>query len=98
MVGYENILETVHVIESIHRFLFLIFAYLVFLRFCCLKTDLMMCKLKDILYNSKICYIMYIYLVLDVKGQVVLDIDCGQGNAFPLDCWLEHKFKSILLN
>ena len=41
---------------------------------------------------------MYIYLVLDVKGQVVLDIDCGQGNAFPLDCWLEHKFKSILLN
>ena len=68
MVGYENILETVHVIKSIHRFLFLIFAYLVFLRFCCLKTDLMMCKLKDILYSSKICYIMYIYLILDVKG------------------------------
>ena len=68
MVGYENILETVHVIKSIHRFLFLIFAYLVFLRFCCLKTDLMMCKLKDILYSSKIYYIMYIYLILDVKG------------------------------
>ena len=33
MVGYENILETVHVIKSIHRFLFLIFAYLVFFAF-----------------------------------------------------------------
>ena len=69
-----------------------------FLHFCCLKTDLMMCKFEDILYSLNICYIIQIYVLLDVKGQVVLDIDCGKGNAFPLDCWLEHNFKSILLN
>ena len=41
---------------------------------------------------------MQIYLVIDVKGYVILDMDRGKCNEFCLEIWFDNYFEPILFN